>query len=189
MFESENRPTKLKQARNVDKKIIPYFFSRTDPICILLHYDNASSHTANKTKWFLTSKKLELVTAHSPDFAPCIFLFSLKSRDSCVISLLPLKRSSDSFSQHVENISSDLWSLCFEKWFDRMRKRLKWRVPTLKNYKCIILITTCFIDKLCETFSAPSLRRYLSLCFPFNYWVPVVAVRQTYDMLHTILTT
>ena len=51
---------------------------------ILLHHDNASSHTANATIMFLENPPVKLMThpAYSPDLAPCdIFLFpNVKNR-------------------------------------------------------------------------------------------------------------
>ncbi|XP_026760939.1 histone-lysine N-methyltransferase SETMAR-like [Galleria mellonella] len=163
VFENENRPTKVKQARNVGKKMITFFFSATDPICtipledqksinaewyfticlprvlekvrerrpksrILLHHDNASSHTANKTKSFLASEKVQLVThpAYSPNLVSCDFCFFPKIKD--LMRGFTFTNSEEAvivFNQHVENMPSDLWSSCFKKWFDRMKKCLK----------------------------------------------------------------
>lgn len=95
---------------------------------ILLHHDNASAHTANKTKSFLASEKVELVNhpAHSPDLAPCDFFIFPKIKDLMRgLSFTGPEEAVIAFNQHVKNMPSDKWSSCFQKWFDRMKKCLK----------------------------------------------------------------
>lgn len=163
VFEGEDKPTKIRQARSVGKKMIAFFFSKTGPVCtiplqeqktvnaewyttvclpsvfekvrekrprgrILLHQDNASAHTAKQTMSFLDSEEVELVThpPYSPDLAPCDFFIFPKIKD-----LMRGKTFAEpeeavlAFNEHVKNIPSDQWSLCFQKWFERMKKCLK----------------------------------------------------------------
>lgn len=86
-----------------------------------MHHDNASAQTANKTKTFLASEKVELVThpAHSPDLAPCDFFVFPKIKDLMRgFTFTSSEEAVTAFNQHVENMPPDQWSHCFEKWFD-----------------------------------------------------------------------
>lgn len=95
---------------------------------ILLHHDNASPHTAKKTKAFLSSENVETVAhpPYSPDLAPCDFYLFPKIKD--LMRGLTFKTPEDAvatFNQHVENMQSSDWVSCFEKWFERMNKCIK----------------------------------------------------------------
>ncbi|GBP90897.1 hypothetical protein EVAR_66356_1 [Eumeta japonica] len=73
VFGSDSKPPELSVLEKVREKIPR---SR-----ILLHYDNISLQTANKTMSFLTSEKVKLVThpAFNPDLAPWDFFIFLKN--------------------------------------------------------------------------------------------------------------
>ena len=53
---------------------------------IILHQDNASSHTFRQTTEYLSTQNIELIghPAYSPDLAPYIFFCSRKSKTNCV---------------------------------------------------------------------------------------------------------
>ncbi|GBP66157.1 Histone-lysine N-methyltransferase SETMAR [Eumeta japonica] len=77
---------------------------------ILLHHDNASPQSANKTMSFLTSEKVKLVThpAFSPDLAPRDFFILTKIIDLMrgLIFTGP-EKAVIAFDQRVQNMPSD----------------------------------------------------------------------------------
>lgn len=92
---------------------------------ILVHHDNASSHTAARTLDFLKDSGVQLVThpPYSPDLAPCdFFLFPT------VKKMMRGKRFSSAdaavteFQRIFEDLSENEFSECFKKWFQRMHK-------------------------------------------------------------------
>ncbi|CAH1954496.1 unnamed protein product, partial [Acanthoscelides obtectus] len=77
---------------------------------IILHQDNASSHTAQKTRQYLTEENVELLDhpPYSPDLSPKDF-FTFPKQTAW--SKVP-------------------WNKCFENWFERMICRVvsSWRI-------------------------------------------------------------
>lgn len=122
IFQNEERPTKVKRARSVGKKMVASFFSCTGhvatvpledrrtvnadwytsvclpivfkevrekrPRCnIILHQDNASSHTASRTIEFLRASNVKLMDhpPYSPDLAPYDFYLFPSIKERCVV--------------------------------------------------------------------------------------------------------
>lgn len=92
---------------------------------ILLHHDNASSHTALRTREFLENSGLKTLPhpPYSPDLAPCDFWLFSRIKDE-----LRGKRFSTNeelagaLFEVIDNIPKDEWKMCFNKWFIRMKK-------------------------------------------------------------------
>ena len=90
---------------------------------VLLHHDNASSHTAAETLDFLEAEGVQLVThpPYSPDLAPCDFWLFPKVKEQ----LRGRRFSSDSealeaMDAALANLTEDSYKQCFERWFHRM---------------------------------------------------------------------
>lgn len=92
---------------------------------IILHHDNASSHTSTQTKAFLTERKIELMghPPYSPDLAPNdFFLFPhIKNKLRGQRFSTP-EEAVDAFKTHVLELPQSDWKKCFENWFKRMQK-------------------------------------------------------------------
>lgn len=92
---------------------------------ILLHHDNASSHTAGRTIDYLASSEVELLghPPYSPDLAPCDFYLFPKIKEK-----LRGKRFNDAkeavaaFQKAIEETPKDEWAKCFSRWFYRMQR-------------------------------------------------------------------
>jgi len=90
---------------------------------ILLHHDNASSHTAGLTKEYLLSKKVHVFDhpPYSPDLAPCDFYLFPKIKN-----LLRGKRFNDedeafqAFHEEIKALTPNDWEKCILSWFGRM---------------------------------------------------------------------
>ncbi|CAH2021083.1 unnamed protein product, partial [Acanthoscelides obtectus] len=76
---------------------------------IILHQDNASSHTAQKTRQYLREENVELLDhpAYSPDLSPNDFFTFPKIKN----------RLRGQRFQSPEGA----WNKCFEHWFERMQ--------------------------------------------------------------------
>lgn len=92
---------------------------------IVLHQDNASSHTAAKTKAYLKASNVELLEhpPYSPDLAPCDFFLFPRLKDK----MRGLRYSSaneavEAFENLTSQVSQEEWSSCFNDWFYRMNK-------------------------------------------------------------------
>ncbi|KAI6656990.1 hypothetical protein LOD99_16291 [Oopsacas minuta] len=100
---------------------------------ILLHHDNASSHTAIRTREFLDNSGLKTLPhpPYSPDLAPCDFWLFPRLKDQ-----LRGRRFSTNeelrgaLFQAIGDIPKEEWKKCFDNWFTRMKKcnRLSGRV-------------------------------------------------------------
>ncbi|CAH1961620.1 unnamed protein product [Acanthoscelides obtectus] len=90
---------------------------------IILHQDNASSHTAQKTRQYLTEENVELLDhpPYSPDLNPNdIFTFpKIKNRLRGQRFQSP-EEAVDVFKNAVFDLPSNEWNKCFENWFGRM---------------------------------------------------------------------
>jgi len=92
---------------------------------LILHHDNASSHTAGLTKDYLRNRKVEVLNhpAYSPDLAPCDFYLFPKVKD-----LLRGKRFADEdeafsrFQDEINLLTRHDWEKCILSWFGRMRE-------------------------------------------------------------------
>ncbi|CAH2006892.1 unnamed protein product [Acanthoscelides obtectus] len=91
---------------------------------IMLHQDNASSHTAQKTRQYLTEENVELLDhpAYSPDLnSNDFFTFSkIKNRLRGQRFQSP-EEAVDAFKNAVLDLPANEWNKCFENWFGRMQ--------------------------------------------------------------------
>ncbi|CAH1993888.1 unnamed protein product [Acanthoscelides obtectus] len=90
----------------------------------ILHQDNASSHTAQKTRQYLTEENVELLNhpPYSPDLSPNdSFTFpKIKNRLRGQRFQSP-KGAVDAFKNAVLDLPANEWNKCFENWFERMQ--------------------------------------------------------------------
>ena len=94
---------------------------------ILLHHDNASSHTANATISFLEKTPVKLMThpAYSPDLPPSdIFLF-LNVKNRMRGHQFPSAEDAvAAYNEVLSAMSENEWRGRFQKWFQRMQRRI-----------------------------------------------------------------
>jgi histone-lysine N-methyltransferase SETMAR len=92
---------------------------------IILHYDNASSHTSAQTTAYLCTQHIELMghPPYSPDLAPNdFFLFPhIKNKLRGQRFSTP-EEAVDAFKTLVLEVPQSDWKKCFENWFQRMQK-------------------------------------------------------------------
>ncbi|CAH2017335.1 unnamed protein product [Acanthoscelides obtectus] len=90
---------------------------------IILHQDNASSHTAQKTRQYLTEENVELLEhpPYSPDQSPNVFFTfpKIKNRLRGQRFQSP-EEAVDAFKNAVLDLPANEWNKCFENWFERM---------------------------------------------------------------------
>ena len=92
---------------------------------IILHHDNASSHTASQTIEYLKDKNIELMShcPYSPDLSPNdFFLFPLVKEKMRGQRFSSPQDAVENFQNHVSAISDSQWKKCFQNWFERMQK-------------------------------------------------------------------
>lgn len=97
---------------------------------IILHHDNASSHTAKQTTEFLTEANVELMhhPPYSPDLAPCDFFLFPNAKQKLRGQRFPNPEAAvAAYREVVSEISTSEWHLCFEKWFKRMKKCIEFK--------------------------------------------------------------
>ncbi|CAH2000538.1 unnamed protein product [Acanthoscelides obtectus] len=91
---------------------------------IIVHQDNANSHTAQKTRQYLTKENVELLDhpPYSPDLSPNdFFTFSkIKNRLRGQRFQSP-EEAVDAFKNTVLDLPANEWNKCFENWFERMQ--------------------------------------------------------------------
>ncbi|CAH1998673.1 unnamed protein product [Acanthoscelides obtectus] len=91
---------------------------------IILHQDNASSHTAQKTRQYLTEGNVELLDhpPYSPDLSPNDFLTfpKIKNRLRGQRFQSP-EEAVDAFKNADLDLPANEWNKCFENWFERMQ--------------------------------------------------------------------
>ncbi|CAH1967194.1 unnamed protein product [Acanthoscelides obtectus] len=97
---------------------------------IILHQDNASSHTAQRTRQYLTEENVELLDhpPYSPDISPSDFSTfpKIKNRLRGQRFQSP-EEAVDAFKNAVLDVPANEWNKCFENWFERMQiKCLLW---------------------------------------------------------------
>ncbi|XP_052753346.1 histone-lysine N-methyltransferase SETMAR-like [Galleria mellonella] len=92
---------------------------------ILLHHDNASSHTARQTIDYLVTSDVELLghPPYSPDLAPCdIYLFRKIKEKLRGKRFMDAEEAVATFRKAAEEIPKDEWAKCFSQWFYRMQR-------------------------------------------------------------------
>lgn len=90
---------------------------------ILLHHDNASSHTAARTIDFLSRSGVQLLPhpPYSPDLAPCdYFLFPKVKNNLRGVRFESPESAVHAFESLVLSMPQEEWSECFNNWFRRM---------------------------------------------------------------------
>ncbi|CAH1961420.1 unnamed protein product [Acanthoscelides obtectus] len=91
---------------------------------IILHQDNASSHTAQKTRQYLTEENVELLDhpTYSPDPSPndIVTFPKIKNRLRGRRFQSP-EKAVGAFKNAVLDLPANEWNKCFENWFERMR--------------------------------------------------------------------
>ncbi|CAH1966094.1 unnamed protein product [Acanthoscelides obtectus] len=91
---------------------------------IILHQNNASSHTAQKTRQYLTEENVELLDhpRYSPDLSPNDFFTfpKIKNRLRGQRFQSP-EEAVDAFKNAVLDLPANEWNKCFENWFERMQ--------------------------------------------------------------------
>ncbi|CAH2012987.1 unnamed protein product [Acanthoscelides obtectus] len=91
---------------------------------IILHQDNASSHTAQKTRQYLTEENVELLDhpPYSPDLSPNDFFTFPKIKNRLRGQRLQSPEEAvDAFKNVVLDLTTNEWNKCFENWFERMQ--------------------------------------------------------------------
>jgi len=108
---------------------LPEVFSRIRKINrrrrIILHHDNASSHTSSETTEYLYAKNVELMghPAYSPDLAPADFyLFPTIKKKLRGEWFETPEEAIDAYNMHILSLPHSEWKKCFEMWFERMQK-------------------------------------------------------------------
>ena len=92
---------------------------------IILHHDNASSHTSAQTTAFLSTQSIVLMKhpPYSPDLAPNdFFLFPYVKNKLRGHRFSTPEEAVDAFRKHVLEIPHSEWQKCFDNWFKRMQK-------------------------------------------------------------------
>ncbi|CAH1981042.1 unnamed protein product [Acanthoscelides obtectus] len=145
VFQGEENPTKVIRSRNVSKKVVATFQSTVTvdwytTIClpkvitelrkvnpegrIILHQENASSHTAQKTRQYLTEENVEILDQppYSPDLSPNDFFTfpKIKNRLRGQRFQSP-EEAVDAFKNAVFDLPANEWNKCFENWFGPMQ--------------------------------------------------------------------
>ncbi|CAH1987895.1 unnamed protein product [Acanthoscelides obtectus] len=91
---------------------------------IILHQDNASSHTTQKTRQNLTKENVELLEhpPYSPDLSPNDFFTfpKIKNRLRGQRFQSP-EEAVDVFKNAVLDLPANEWNRYFENWFERMQ--------------------------------------------------------------------
>lgn len=90
-----------------------------------LHHDNASSHTAVKTRQFLEESKLQLTDhpPHSPDLASCDFwLFRMLSQKLAGINFQREQNLTRKINAELKTIPGCQYCECFVKWMTQLQK-------------------------------------------------------------------
>ncbi|CAH1984799.1 unnamed protein product [Acanthoscelides obtectus] len=139
-------PTKVIRSRSVSKKVVATFVSKAGHIAtiplneqrtiitelrkinsgrrIILHQDNASSHTAQKTRQYLTEENVELLDhpPYSPDLrSNDFFTFPTIKNRLRGQSVQSPEEAVDAFKNAVLDLPANEWNKCFENWFECMQ--------------------------------------------------------------------
>ncbi|CAH2002225.1 unnamed protein product [Acanthoscelides obtectus] len=145
VFQGEEKPTKVIRSGSVSKKMVATF-QRTvaadwyTTIClpkvitelrkinperrIILLQDNASSHTAQKTRQYFTKENVELLDhpPYSPDLSPNDFFTFPKIKNRLRGRRFQSPEGAvDAFNNAVLDLPANEWNKCFENWFERMQ--------------------------------------------------------------------
>ncbi|CAH2005396.1 unnamed protein product [Acanthoscelides obtectus] len=151
VLQGEEKPTKVIRSRSVSKKMRGHIATislneqRTvtsdwyTTIClpkvitelrkinrerrIILHQDNASSHTTQKTRQYLTEENVELLDhpPYSPDLSPNDFFTFPKIKNRLRGQRFQSPEAVNTFKNAVLDLPANEWNKCFENWFEPMQ--------------------------------------------------------------------
>ncbi|CAH2016061.1 unnamed protein product, partial [Acanthoscelides obtectus] len=144
VFQGEEKPTKVIRSRSVSKKMVATFVSKaghiaTTPlnelrtvtadwyltICLPKnHSPHASSHTAQKTRQYLTEENVELLDhpPYSPDLTTKDFFTFSKTKNRLRDQRFQSPEEAvDAFKNAVLDLPANEWNKCFENWLERMQ--------------------------------------------------------------------
>lgn len=106
-------------------------FRKTNPQRrMILHHDNASSHTARKTIEFLKQENIELLDhpPYSPDLSPNDFFTFPKIKNGLRGQRFQSPEDAvNAFKNSILNVPTSEWNNCFQNWFQRMQKCISLR--------------------------------------------------------------
>lgn len=97
---------------------------------IILHHDNASPHTARKTTEYLDGEKVELLDhpPYSPDLSPNDFFTFPKIKDKLRGQRFQTPEAAvEAFKMAILSTPTSDFNKCFNDWFDRMEKCIKYK--------------------------------------------------------------
>ncbi|CAH2018787.1 unnamed protein product [Acanthoscelides obtectus] len=90
---------------------------------MILHQDNASSPTVQKTRQSLREENVELLDhpPYSPDLSPNDFFTVPEIKNRLRGQRLSPEEAVDAFKNAVLDLPANEWNKCFENWFKRMQ--------------------------------------------------------------------
>ncbi|CAH2011753.1 unnamed protein product [Acanthoscelides obtectus] len=131
VFQGEEKPTKVIRSRSQRTVTADWYTTICLPKVItevrkinperriVLHQDNASSHTAQKTRQYLTGENVELLDhpPYSPDLSPNDFFTFPKIKNR----LRGQRFQSPEEAVDALDLPANELNKCFENWFERMQ--------------------------------------------------------------------
>ncbi|CAH1966705.1 unnamed protein product [Acanthoscelides obtectus] len=141
----EEKPTKVIRSRSVSKKMVAKFVSKAGHVAtiplnlktlvtelqkinsegrIILQQDNASSHTAQKARQYLTEENVEFLDhpPYSIDLSPNDFFTFHKIKNRLRVQRFQSPEEAvDAFKNAILDLPANEWNKCFENWFERMQ--------------------------------------------------------------------
>ncbi|CAH1970049.1 unnamed protein product [Acanthoscelides obtectus] len=140
VIQGEEKPTKM-DAKFVSKAghiaTIPLNEQRTVTADWYTTIYNASSHTAQKTRHYLTEENEELLDhpPYSPDLNPNDFFTLPKIKNRQRGQRFQSEEAVDAFKNAVLDLPAKKWHKCFENWFERMQMFINLRGESTKTNK------------------------------------------------------
>ncbi|CAH1992572.1 unnamed protein product [Acanthoscelides obtectus] len=103
---------------------------------IILHQDNASTHTSQKTRQYLTEENVDLLD--HPPFSPHLsnndfFTFPKIKNRLRGQRFQSSEEAVDAFKNAVFDLPANEWNKCFENWFERMQMCINLRGEYLEK--------------------------------------------------------
>lgn len=111
-------------------QVITEFRKNNSERRMILHHDNASSHTARQTKMFLNTQNVEILDhpPYSPDLSPNDFFTFPKIKQSLRGQRFSSPEEAvDAYKSAILTTPTSEWNKCFKNWFERMQKCIKYR--------------------------------------------------------------
>ncbi|CAH2002088.1 unnamed protein product [Acanthoscelides obtectus] len=135
VFQGEEKPIKVIRSRSQRSVTADWYTTiclpkvitelrKINPERIILHRDNASSHTAQKTRQYLTEENVELLDhpPYSPDLSPSDFFTFPKIKNSLRGQRFQSPEEAvDALKNAVLDLPANEWNKCFENCFERMQ--------------------------------------------------------------------